>query len=603
MSYHAPSLSQPSNKPPIIVVKGTPVVTNAAPPPPPSSSLYQPQPKQQQSLYHNAETGLYTSNAVPASNATSGTVVTATVVPPPPPDGIEKGVGDNSTPYFTSDRQTSNNHEKRFKDVPFAILFIGHLILMGFTCSINAHKLYDEINEGGHDGGGRRLKSLYESSNSFVFRMLYMEGSDVNGNEQFQSNMFRAQQEDGEEQNYDISSILFSLVFTSIAISLVLSSMSLSFMMAFAEGLIKFALIFTCVIYGLSGLLALAVGAGGGAIMSLILCALCVWYTYSVWDRIPFAAVNMKTGISAIKTNIGVALYAYVSLVVMFIWTIWWSITFVSTIGLAELKEEGNDNENEEAEVDGLLTFLFLVSFYWTSQVITNVVHVTVAGVVGTWWFAPHEASSCCSPATRDSFFRATTYSFGSICLGSLIVALIEAMREMVRQARESDDGILVCLADCCLGIIESIVEYFNRWAYVFVGLYGFSFIEAGKNVINLFKSRGWTTIITDNLCDRVLMLVSLGIGLLTGGFVSLCMMALHRDLEGNGSAIFVCFLVAFFIGFLSSSVLMGTISSAIATVIVCYAESPAELELNHPEISREMRASWRQAWPVDFKY
>jgi hypothetical protein len=28
--------------------------------------------------------------------------------------------------------------------------------------------------------------------------------------------------------------------------------------------------------------------------------------------------------------------------------------------------------------------FLFFVSFYWTSQVITNVVHVTTAGTVGT---------------------------------------------------------------------------------------------------------------------------------------------------------------------------------------------------------------------------
>lgn len=86
---------------------------------------------------------------------------------------------------------------------------------------------------------------------------------------------------------------------------------------------------------------------------------------------------------------------------------------------------------------------------------------------VGTWWFAPEEANSCCSSAIRDSFVRATTYSFGSICFGSLIVAIIEATREMVRQSRESGDGILVCLADCCLGCLESLVEYFNNWAYV----------------------------------------------------------------------------------------------------------------------------------------
>ena len=246
------------------------------------------------------------------------------------------------------------------------------------------------------------------------------------------------------------------------------------------------------------------------------------------------------------------------------------------------------------------MCYLLLVSYaYYLSFCFSA---VTVSGVVGTWWFAPADAGSCCSPATRDSFFRATTYSFGSICLGSLIVAILEATREMVRSARNSEDGILVCLADCCLGILESLVEYFNKWAFVFVGLYGFTFVEAGKNVINLFKSRGWDTIITDNLCDRVLLLVSLGVGVLTGSFLDLFMI-MTFGIAGDSSALILFFVVGFLIGLMWSYVLFGTISSAIATVIVCYAESPADFDRNHPALSNEMRSKWRQAWPTDFKY
>lgn len=51
----------------------------------------------------------------------------------------------------------------------------------------------------------------------------------------------------------------------------------------------------------------------------------------------------------------------------------------------------------------------------------------------------------------------------------------------------------------------------------MFVGLYGYTFIEAGKNVINLFKTRGWTTIITDNLAQSVLSMLSAAVGLITG--------------------------------------------------------------------------------------
>ena len=51
------------------------------------------------------------------------------------------------------------------------------------------------------------------------------------------------------------------------------------------------------------------------------------------------------------------------------------------------------------------------------------------------------------------------------------------------------------------------------------------------------------------------------------------------------------------------SAVKMGIIGSAVNTVIVCYAEAPAEFQQNHPELSDKMRAAWRQAWPVEFHY
>ena len=84
--------------------------------------------------------------------------------------------------------------------------------------------------------------------------------------------------------------------------------------------------------------------------------------------------------------------------------------------------------------------FLLLICFYWGHQVVSNVVHVSVAGTVGTWWFEPAIADSCCSSAVTGSVQRATTTSLGSICFGSLIVAIVNAMRAMIEQARYSDE-------------------------------------------------------------------------------------------------------------------------------------------------------------------
>ena len=57
---------------------------------------------------------------------------------------------------------------------------------------------------------------------------------------------------------------------------------------------------------------------------------------------------------------------------------------------------------------------------------------------------------------------------------------------------------------------------------------------------------------------------------------------------------------VGFLVGFVLASILMSVVGSAVNTVIVCFAESPAEFEVNHPQLSAEMRTAWRSAYPVE---
>ena len=67
------------------------------------------------------------------------------------------------------------------------------------------------------------------------------------------------------------------------------------------------------------------------------------------------------------------------------------------------------------------------------------------------------------SGATRGAFRRAMTYSFGSISLGSLIVALINMLRQAVSiaQRQEAQSGNMVAsIAFCVLGCFISILEW-----------------------------------------------------------------------------------------------------------------------------------------------
>jgi hypothetical protein len=104
--------------------------------------------------------------------------------------------------------------------------------------------------------------------------------------------------------------------------------------------------------------------------------------------------------------------------------------------------------------------------------------------------------------------------------------ALISVFRCIVQSARRERErngqrgscgSIWLCILECLASFLETIIEYFNQWAYVFVGIYGFSYLDSGKRAMTLFKERGWSSIITDNLVGYVLSFISFTVGVLTG--------------------------------------------------------------------------------------
>lgn len=291
------------------------------------------------------------------------------------------------TPYVTSDRSHSgiNNTERKFQDVPFAILFVAHLLLMGYLCAVNSHKLYDDYYMEQQQGGNNNRvlhvlqdiasSRILDSDNGSSSDDAYVTDTEQQGqdHEYWHSGMFQAEQ-DGEGDD-DITGAMYGALFMSFLLASVFSGLSLSFMLRHSEGLIKTALIFNCVVYGVFGLLMLMTGVVVAALISLILFAICACYAKAVWERIPFAAVNMKTAISAVRANIGVTIYAYIALFFFVGWTVWWSVTAITTLNLYDQDDQDDKDDPDASEVNGGLLFLFLISYYWTHQVISNVVH------------------------------------------------------------------------------------------------------------------------------------------------------------------------------------------------------------------------------------
>jgi len=87
----------------------------------------------------------------------------------------------------------------------------------------------------------------------------------------------------------------------------------------------------------------------------------------------------------------------------------------------------------------------------------------------------------------------------------------------MLLEMCKSENNACMCVADCLLQIVESIAQYFNRYAFTYVAMYGSSFVESGKDAFTLFKNKGLTALINDQLVANVFMFASFGAAVLVG--------------------------------------------------------------------------------------
>lgn len=133
--------------------------------------------------------------------------------------------------------------------------------------------------------------------------------------------------------------------------------------------------------------------------------------------------------------------------------------------------------------------------------------------------------------------------------------------------------------------------------------MYGYSYLEAGKNVMTLFKQKGWTVIINDDLISNVLALFNLVVGACVGLF-GLMMKDANPEwfvtFSDDTSAQMAAFGFPFLIGIVVSAVMFSVVDSSVNTVIVCFAEGPQEFDQNHPELSEDMRDGWRKVYPEE---
>lgn len=245
---------------------------------------------------------------------------------------------------------------KGCNDVFFSVLFFIHLGIIGyFTATYTPLALDLQL-------------STYNNSIN-------------NGNDYYNVNDNK-NNNNGEQLFGDRISIRSCLILVAIAggITFLLSEFVMIIFLYCAHGLITTAL--------LLNILSMCLILAGGIVVQnptvIVIGSLAVilstWFTCSIWNRIPFAAANLRTATRAIRDNLGVTIFAFFSLILTLLWNIWFMITFSSFVIVEKQINNSNQQNGDQDNYDNLvqeqhpdfflILFFFFVSYFWTFQII-----------------------------------------------------------------------------------------------------------------------------------------------------------------------------------------------------------------------------------------
>lgn len=182
--------------------------------------------------------------------------------------------------------------------------------------------------------------------------------------------------------------------------------------------------------------------------------------------------------------------------------------------------------------VMGYVAYAALVTT-WTTLLVFTVRMFTIAGATAQWYFSPVSAGPPKS-ATLRSARHALGPSFGSLCLASWLLTVIQYARAALDKIRQDNEGgFCAMVLTSCLDFLYQIFEAVTRFGVVRAAITGEPFLEACHGIVGLLQRNALDTVGVWFLPGFILQVTAL-MGSVAWGLVSF---ALSSALWGGSQA------------------------------------------------------------------
>ena len=224
----------------------------------------------------------------------------------------------------------------------------------------------------------------------------------------------------------------------------------------------------------------------------------------------------------------------------------------------------------------------------WTNNLINAISMCTIAGAVSRFYW---KASSLFPVA--GAFYNCFRYHFGSLCFGSLIIAIVQFVRACIayldsktKSLQDKNKMLKVAfkVVQLCMMCVEKVLKFISKNAYIMVAMKGKSFCGATFEAFGLLFANlaqvGLVTMIGGLLLLLARISITAACAMIT--FQTLTSDPIYakggeKELSQPMIPVLVTTMLAFFV----ATTFMNVYGMAIDTILLCFCE---DKKVNDPD-------------------
>lgn len=228
------------------------------------------------------------------------------------------------------------------------------------------------------------------------------------------------------------------------------------------------------------------------------------------------------------------------------------------------------------------MLWIMIFGYFWIMSFILSCNEFVIVVSTASWYFSNKEIPDDDGiPGDSEvwmGFWWIPRYHFGSLALGSLLIAIVWIIRAVFEYvAKKVQDAAgnnaftkgLLCCVRCCLDCFDRFMRYLTRNAYIYMAISSESFCSSALNAFILILKNSAKFAFVEGFSDAFMFIAKICIATFA---TCSSLVIMKYSLKSNPvSSPIVPGLVMLFISFIVAGIFVSIFDAASNTILQCY--------------------------------